>query len=178
MSIGKAVVGGVITLVIGGSAYTINKTDIAKNFAEDTGMSQQQAEQFVNNMDDEDLVPFDELGDDYIDEGQGVINYSVEIDCVNYQYEWETYSLSCSQGKSQMSQIGRDMVALGKSYKILGSDSADRSDISNAITLIDKLSFDYKLPIVYAVLDKATVTEMQNNNSYNKALLKTALESE
>jgi hypothetical protein len=44
MNIKEAVIGTIITVVIGGTAYSINQVDVVNNFAEDTGLTQQQAE--------------------------------------------------------------------------------------------------------------------------------------
>lgn len=177
MSIKELAVGGVITLVIGGSAYTVNKTDVATNFAEDTGMTQQQAENYVNQVSDEDLVPYDELGDDYVKDGQDILEAASEIDCINYEYDWESPSLSCTNGKSQLERIGNTEISLGQAFIRLASDAASESDISTAIAMLDKLNRDIESPIIDALYDQATISEIKNNNSYNKALLKTALQS-
>lgn len=178
MSLKELVAGGVITLVIGGGAYTVNQSDVINNFAEDTGMTQQQAETYVNQISDEELVPYEELGQDYIDDGQEMISYASSIDCYNYTYDWESPYLSCYQGKQQIDQIGRNEIALGKSYQVLGSDNASRIDISTTILHIDRVIADHNLEIVSQLYSYSDLEDSKNTNHYNKALLETALESE
>lgn len=95
MSIKELAAGAVITLAIGGTAYTVNQADIVNNFATDTGMSQQEAEQYVNDVKEEDLVSYGELGAGHIRDGEDLLSGTSEIDCVNYEYEWQTNSVSC-----------------------------------------------------------------------------------
>ena len=78
--------GGIITLLIGGSAYTISQSDVIKNFADDTGLTQEQAEEYVNNISEDELFSFDKIGADLIDEGKEIDSLTPEIDCVNYEY--------------------------------------------------------------------------------------------
>lgn len=63
---------------------------------------------------------------------------------MNYEYEWETVTLSCSEGKRQLKEIGRNSIALGNAYKKLELDSATRKDISITISQIDRSSDDNK----------------------------------
>lgn len=171
------IIGGIITLVIGGAVYSVSQTDVAKNFSKDTGMSQQQAEQYVENISEDDLVSFEEVGLSYISDGQDTLNAISEIDCVNYSYEWETATLSCEKAKSQLKISGGDEIKLGKAYKILDTDSASTADIYSVITLIDKVNEDLKLEIINKIFDYQTIDEIRKTNSYNKALLQTALDS-
>lgn len=178
MSIKEVAVGTVATIVIGGTAYTINQADVVNNFADDTGLTQQQAEQYVNEVDESDLVSYSELGSDYIDEGQEVRNIAAQTDCLNYEYEWESATLSCKKGKTQLNKIGKDSILLGRAYKKLDSDSASKNDISRTIKLIDDLNAGYELDIVSRILDSATIDEVKKTNSYNKAVLEATLESD
>ncbi|HEX8227457.1 MAG TPA: hypothetical protein VF572_06330 [Candidatus Saccharimonadales bacterium] len=178
MSIKELAIGAVVTVVIGGSAYTINQADVVSNFAADTGMSQQQAEEYVQGVDEKDLVPFDQLGADYIKEGEDTLKVAAETDCVNYEYEWESVSLSCYQGKTQIEELGKDTVALGNAYKKLGSATATKEDMSATINVLDEVNSDYGFEIMDKILTQADITEVRNNNSYNKSLLKAALASE
>lgn len=171
------IIGGIITLVIGGTIFTVSKADIAKNFSKDTGLSQEESQQYVENVTDDDLVPYGELGSDFISDGQDILTLASDIDCVNYLYEWETDTLSCEKGKSQLIRLGNDEIALGKAYTILASESASREDMSSTISLIDKLNTDFRLEIVSRILDSKTIDETRKTNSYNKALLQSALES-
>ena len=171
------IIGGIITLVIGGTVFTASRADIAKNFQKDTGLSQQEAEQYVSNVTEDDLVPYDKLGSDTISDGQGIKNAATQIDCFNYSYEWETATLTCEEAKSQLNRIGNSEIALGNAYVTLSSDSANEDDMSTVIRLIDKLNIDLRLEIVTLMLDPPTITELKNTNSYNKALLQAALDS-
>ncbi len=171
------IIGGIITLVIGGTIFTVNKVDVAKNFSKDTGLSQEESQQYVENITEDDLVPYDKLGSSLISDGQDILNLSYDIDCVNYTYEWESSTLPCAEGKSQLTKIGNDEKALGNSYTTLASKSASKTDMSITIGLIDKLNSDYKFEIVSRLLDAETIDQARKTNSYNKALLQSALES-
>lgn len=172
------IIGAIITLVIGGTVFTVNKTDIVKNFSKDTGLSQEAAQQYVESVTEDDMVPYDKLGSDFISDGQDILSLAREIDCVNYDYEWETSTLSCEKGKSQLIKFGNDEIALGKAYQALASESASNEDISSVISLIDKLNADFRLEIVSRILDLKTIDENRKSNSFNKALLQSALESD
>lgn len=171
------IIGGIITLVIGGAVFTVSKADIAKNFSKDTGLSQEESQQYVENITKDDLVSYDKLGSDFISDSQDILGLSRDIDCVNYTYEWETNTLSCEVGKLQLIRIGNDEKELGNAYTTLASKSASREDISSTISLIDKLNTDFRLEIVSRILDSKTIDETRKTNSYNKALLQSALES-
>jgi hypothetical protein len=84
MAVKEAIFGTILTVVIGGAAYTVNKEDVVDNFADDTGLSQQQAEEYVDSVGEEDLVPYSELGAGYVKDGNDVLSSADEIDCANY----------------------------------------------------------------------------------------------
>src|SRR3989344_4955751 len=140
----KLATGAIITLIIGGTAYSFNQADVVKNFAEDTGLTQQQAEQYISGISED---------------------------------EWESGTLSCSEGKAQINKIARDSISLGQAYIKLVSDSASKNDISATIGLIDQQNDSLESQILISLIDRATIDEMKQTNSYNKALLKAALES-
>lgn len=177
-SIKEIVTGTIITLVIGGSAYTIHQSTVVDNFAQDTGMTTQQAQEYVESVKEEDLVEFGELGKSYTDSGKLLLNEASGIDCENYYYEWETTSLDCYTGKQQLYTIGNQEVKLGNSYVELSKDTASRQSIQATITELTLTNETYKLPIFSAYYDEATVTDSLQTNSYNKALLQAALDSE
>lgn len=176
-SIKNIAIGGIITLVIGGGAYTFSQVDVAKNFANDTGLTQEQAENFINAIPEEELASWKEIGASEINDGQALTEVFHEIDCDNYEYEWESATLSCAEGKRQLEKLAKDSTQLGQAYIKLSSDSASDDDISETIRLLDQQNYDYKFEIVGAILDWSTIDQMKKTNSYNKALLKTALES-
>ncbi|MDD3923153.1 MAG: hypothetical protein PHY39_06470 [Endomicrobiaceae bacterium] len=167
-----------VTLLIGGTIFTVSQVDIVQNFAEDTGLTQEQAEQYINEIPEDELISFDELGDELIGEGQIWIDAASDIDCINYEYEWESNMLSCSAGKSQIGKLGKDYRSLGQVYLKLGSDSASKDDISKAINLIEQLVSDYKLEVVSTMFSLEEIDEMNKTILYNKAVLKAALESD
>jgi hypothetical protein len=171
------IITGIITLVIGGTVYSVSQADIAKNLSKDTGMSQQQAEQYVNNIKEDDLVPYDKIGASFISEGQEILSGASKIDCVDYTYEWVTNLLSCEKGKAQLKTLGNSEIALGNAYTILASESASTTDISSVIKLIDKLNMDLNSEIVSKLLDYPTIDELRKTNSYNRAVLQAALDS-
>jgi len=172
------VVRGIIILIIGGTAYTVSQADVVNIFSEETGMSQVAAEQYVENISDDELASFYEIGLDFISYGEEVLNMVSEIDCVNYFYEWETATLTCEEGKSQLNKFGNDEIALGEAYKVLSSESASEVDIYSVIRLIDSDNENYSLEIVVWLFDYSEIDEAININLYNKALLRAALDSE
>lgn len=174
---GKAIA-GIITLIIGGTVYSVSQADIVSKFSAETGMSQQEAEEYVENISDDELVSFDELGSVFITEGQDILRIASEIDCVNYYYEWETNTLSCEEGKSQIIKFAESEIALGEGYKVISSESASTEDIYSVIYLIDRVNENYSLEIIIQLLDYSERDEAIKTNLYNKALLQAALDSE
>lgn len=172
------VIGIIITVIIGGTAYNISQSDIIKNFSDDTGLTQEQAEQYINETLEGDLFSFNEVGLEMVNDNQELLKVAQEIDCGNYWYEWESSTLSCSKGKTQLTKLARNAILLGQSYVKLDSDSSSKSDIKEAIRLIDQLNSDYQLEIASAILDQSEIDEIRKTNSYNKAILKTVLESD
>ena len=101
-----------------------------------------------------------------------------DIDCINYEYDWESTTLSCFKGKSQLNKLAKNTSSLGYAFKKLDSDSASEEDIAETIRLIDQLNADYELEIFYILWDRPTVSEAKKTNSYNKSILKAALKSD
>jgi len=174
----KSVIKAVTILVIGGTVYTVSQADIAKNFSKDTGLTQREAEQYISEIKEEDLAPWNEVGSDFISEGQDLVRAAAGVDCVNYTYEWESYTLTCDEGKSQVKRVGNSEIALGTAYKKLDAENASEDDISAVIRNIDRLNTDFELDIVTALLDPSDIDDMKKTNSYNKALLQAALDSD
>lgn len=177
MAKGSGVVRTIIALIIGGTAYTISQGNLINNFSEETGMSQSEAKQYVENISEDELVSFNQLGTDFISEGKDILNVASQIDCVNYKYEWETYTLTCEEGKSQIVEFGNSEIALGEAYKKLSSETASEEDINSVIRLIDRVNENYRLEIIAILLDRSDIDEAVKTNLYNKALLRAALES-
>lgn len=172
------IIGAIITVVIGSVTYSVSREAIVDNFSRDTGMSKQEAEQYVENITEDDLVAYDELGSDYVSEGEATLDIASDIDCVNYEYEWETNLLSCEEGKSQLIKFGNSEIALGKGYISLVSESASTEDIALVIDLIDSYNANLTLKIVNQIYDYPTIDELRKSNSYNKATLQAILDSD
>lgn len=172
----KGIIGGIISLIIGGSTFVVSKTDIIDNFARETGMSQQQAEQYVESAQDG-LDSFSNIGSTLVEDGASVLNSASDLDCANYTYEWETYNLDCFKGKSQLQVIGNNEITLGNCYQALGTDlgSAAKAKISECIEDIDTLNASYGLPIATLILDQDTLAEQKNTGIYNKSVLQAAI---
>lgn len=173
----KKIIGGIITLVIGGTIYSFSQVDVAKNFAKYTGLTQQEAQQYVEGIKKEDMAEWDTIGSNFISDGQKLIEMANNIDCDKYQYKWESNTLNCEEGKSQIEKVGNSSINLGKAYKVLDTKEATKNDISTTISEIDRYNSDLDLSIVTAILDQQTIDKEKKTNLYNKALLQTALES-
>lgn len=178
MNLRNIIGGTVITLIIGGTAFSVSQTDIVDNFATNTGLSQEQAEQYVDSINQADLLDYDELGDIFVEDGNEMLKYVAEIDCVNFEYEWESTSLSCSEGKKQFEKIALDSIALGESYKKLSEDEGIKANILKSIELIDVLSADYEFEFAVKVLDPELIEEEVTTHLYNKSVLQAVLQSE
>ena len=174
---GRAIA-GIITLIIGGTVYSVSQADIVSKFSQETGLSQQEAAQYVENIPEEELFSFDELGAMMISEGEEILSIASEIDCVTYYYEWETDTLSCEEGKSQFRRFGESEIALGEAYQALSAETASDQDIYTAIRLIDEVNANYNLEIMIELLDYSDRDESIKTNQYNKALLQAALDSQ
>ncbi len=175
----RAIIGGVATLVIGGAGYTVSQSDIVDNFSNETGMSQEQAQKYVEDAQG-DLESFSKIGQDLVDDGNSIMSNVAQIDCVQYTYEWETPSLSCNDGVTQMRAIGNGEITLGNCYKSLDTDlgQASRTRIGECVSDIDAVNASYASPVVDALLDQKQITEMKNANAYNKSVLQAALRSQ
>ena len=174
----KTLIGGAIVLVIGGTAYTVSQADITNKFAEETGMSQSEAEDYVNNTQDE-LAPWGEIGKELVDDGNGILSDAATIDCVNYMYDWESDALSCDAGKQQWTDVGNKEIALGTCYNALDTDlgSGAEAKMRECIGLIDAMNASYEHPIVQALDEGGSIAESKKTNLYNKSVLRAALES-
>lgn len=175
----KKIIGGVITLAIGGTIYAVNESDIVKNFSENTGMAQEQAQEYINNISEGDLDSFSKVGQSYIEDANALIDGAQTIDCDNYSYQWETTSLSCWDGKKQLQKTGDDEITLGRCYQALDTDLGDsgKSKISECISDINTVNSDYSFPIVSTIMDSESLKDFRNSNQYNKSVLEAALES-
>ncbi len=170
--------GGIITLIVGGAAFTFNQQDVIDNFANETGISQKQAEEYVNNISEDELVTWVEIADQLTLSSEDTTQVNNEINCVSYEYEWETTTLTCSLAKEQLRQIADTELALSRAYRELESEDASEVEINSVISLLDRLNSDYKLEAAITLFDTAMLAEIEMTNIYNKSVLKAALESE
>lgn len=175
----KQIVGGVITLAIGGTVYTVSQTDVTNNFSKNTDLTQQQAQQYINNIPKSDITSFTNAGQELIDDGNSIQNTQSQIDCDNYTYDWESPTLTCLDGKSQLQSISNDEITLGNCYQALDTNLGDSatSKISECISDIDTDNAAYKLPIAATLLDNKILMDLTNTNNYNKSVLQAALQS-
>lgn len=177
MSVKDIVVGGVLTVIVGGTAYTVSQADIIDNLANETGMTQQEAKEYAEKAEKEGLVEWTEVGNSHIEEGKAALDLADQLDCNQYEYEWETATLSCSQAIVQLRTYGNNSVSLGNSYKKLDNDSSGIPEINATIRHIDTLTSSLQFEIIRSVLDASQLTEMRNINAYNKSVLKAVLDS-
>lgn len=175
-SITKNIIGSVVAVAIGGSVYTVSQTDIVSNFSKETGMSQQESQKYVEDIQD-DLVSWSEVGDTFVTAGEADMKAASEVDCENYTYEWVSDDLTCENGKAEIYQIGNDELLLGRAYKKLSVESSDKSDIPEVIRLINVVDVHYDSVLIKRINDAATIDEMKKSNLYNKATLQAVLEA-
>ena len=172
------IISGISILIIGGSSFAISQADVADNFANETGMTQQEAHTYVTDSQDE-LASFDSIGNELVAGGTKSVNSASEIDCSKYHYQWESESLGCYSGAAQLRTIGNSEIQLGNCYiKLSANLSGDaKSIMTECMADIDSLNASYDLPIVSVMFDTTGMTEIKNSNLYNKSVLKTALNS-
>ncbi len=174
----KRIVGGVVTLVIGGTAYTVSQTSVVNNFSKNTGMTQQQAQNYVHNAQNN-LQSFSKIGQSFVSDGNTILGEANQIDCNNYSYTWQTDTLGCTDGQNELQTIGNDEVTLGNCYISLGSDlgSASQSEINDCVNDIDSVNSDYNLPIATQLISSSDLSANKDTNIYNKSVLQAALQS-
>jgi hypothetical protein len=177
-SIKNIAIGGIITLVVGGTAFTFSQQEMVDNFAQNTGMSQEEAELYVSSISEEELVSFGEIGNDFIAESKNTFALLEELDCVHYEYEWESSTLSCNDARKQLRETGNTEKKLGELYVKLETNNASREDMLKVIDVLDILNTNYRYEVFSVIMEDDVVEELIMTNIYNKTLLETALESE
>lgn len=172
-------VGGAVVLVLGGTGFAITQTDVVNNFAQETGMTQEEAQKYADDTSNN-AASFEVVGDDLIKSGQDGRKAVAEIDCEKYTYEWESAALSCVEGKSQLKVLAQNDIELGECFKALDEDlgAAAKSKIQECINEIDQNNAGYdENPIASKLYGNETIEETKKSNLYNKSVLRTALES-
>jgi len=175
----RKIIGGTVAVVIGGSTFAISQGDVVNNFAKNSGMSQDQAQQYVNNIASKDLQSFGKIGESFISDGNGILSASNGIDCNNYKYTWESPTLSCDDGKNQLTKTGNDEVSLGNCLKSLDTNLGPNAKpkINECIQSIDVMNSDYSFQIVSATLSSKDIDDAKNSNIYNKSVLEAAIKN-
>lgn len=174
----KTIIGGIITLVIGGTTYSISQSSVVNNFAKNTGMTQEQAQKYVKDSQNN-LESFSKVGQEFTSDGKDILNQSKQIDCTNYTYGWVSDSLTCQDGLSQLQNIGNDEITLGSCLASLDSNLGNNSSstISECINDIDSVDSSYKQPIAQQIINPSQTSQLENTNLYNKSVLQAALQS-
>ena len=174
----ETVTGALIVLILGGSSFAVSQTDVLNNFANETGMSQTEAEKYAEDTKDQ-AATFTEIGNDTVKAGNDILTEAAAIDCETYMYEWEGSGLSCNDGKTQLTTLGNSEVTVGNCFLKLDEDlgAQANSKISECIGNLDASTAGYKLPMSAKVYDATEIEEIVKNNAFNKSVLKTALES-
>ena len=172
----RAIVGVVITAVIGGTTYTISQSDEVKNFSKNSGLSQENAQKYVETNKNS-LASFEKVGGDLVAESANVSGKALAIDCVNYRYTWETASLGCDEGKSEIQDFASTELNLGQCYLDLGTDlgSIANQRIKECIRGIERYDAGLELPIVRKFLSAQELLDAHRTNQYNKAVLQSAI---
>lgn len=111
-------------------------------------------------------------------EGNELVQLAADIDCINYEYEWESPTLTCYEGKSQIDTLGRNYINLENSYLRLDTDTASDKEMIQTQKDIDTLNQSLRFEVVSANYSQEDIEESINTNSYNKALLESALNSD
>ena len=175
----KMFIGGVVAVVIGGTTFAVSQADVVNNLSTNTGMSQEQAQQYVNDIPQSELASFDKIGQSFIDDGNSVFEFLPSIDCVNYVYDWETPAMSCNDGKAQLLTVANDEIKLGKCFKALDTNlgNAAKAKITECLSDINTVDSDFNLPVVTTLLDSKSITESKNTNAYKKSVLQAAIKS-
>ncbi|MCU0678451.1 MAG: hypothetical protein MUF19_02605 [Candidatus Pacebacteria bacterium] len=176
-NIKNIITGGIITLVVGGAAFSFSQQDVINNLSEDTGMTEEQAEQYVNNIAPEDLVSWSEVGNSFLAESKETRTAADGVDCENFDYDWQSTTLTCTQGKEQLLLIAATEEKVGNAYLQLDTENATKEDMQLVINYLDQLNTQYGLEVSRRAFDSAVIEDMKMTNSYNKSLLKAALES-
>jgi len=170
--------GGIITLVIGGAAFTFTQEDLTNNFVQETGFTEEQAEEYINDIEEDDWITFTEFGEDYLLESLYTLDILEDLDCEEVEYEWETDGFTCDIAEEQIIEISEAESALGKNLIQLDSPDADTEDIEVTIAGFDAVNDSYRTQAATVLFDEEFVSDTITNNSFNKALLLSGLEEE
>lgn len=167
---------GILVFVIFGTACDVSQKDVIKNFSQETGMTQEESQQFIEDISEDGLISYYELSTNHNTVGQEAFKIVLELDCNNYIYEWETETLSCGSGMAQLIIFGGLNLDLAKVYKLMGAGYAFTKDYEEAIELIDKLNESLKTEFIVLLFSENNIEEMIKSNQYNKVIIQTELE--
>jgi len=175
----KRIIGVIVALAIGGTVYHFSQASVVNNFAKNAGISQRQAQQYIDKIPKGDLTSITGLGRNDVSEGQQILSQTKNLDCNTYIYKWQSPSLTCPEGVAQLRRLGLAHVRLGTCFEelsvTLGTKAA--STIDRCISGIDVEDADLNLPISRTLLGAKAILSAREMNLYNKSLLQTALQS-
>ena len=154
----------------------VSQKEVIKNFSEETGMTQEESQLFIEDIPEDELVSFYELSTNYNAMGEKVFKIATELDCNKYIYEWETKTLSCIEGKAQLIIFGGLNFELAKVYKLIGAGFALTKDYEEAFELIDKLNESLRTEAIVVLFGENNIEVMIKSNQYNKVILQIELE--
>lgn len=164
-------------LIVGGFAYTASQTDFFYSEPSTEGQSSpDQSEQNIEVQNPQHLGIYSELGSSYTKDAEEILAIADDTDCEKYSYEWESSTLTCEQGVSQLKNFGEIEVAIGKTLQMIAEEKATRTDISSAIAKIDELNQSYSDEIISYFLDEKVITENRRSNTNNKTALQALLD--
>lgn len=140
-------------------------------------MTQQEAEEYVKNVKEEDLMTAKDLGEDYIRESKETQKMNDTIDCATDQTNFvEDFGADCATVKVELTNMQQSEEKIGKAYIKLADDDASRTEIQNTINVLDEYSTLLKKPIFSKIFEKELIDELIKTTAYNKSLLVTALQ--
>lgn len=172
----KRVVGITIAiLIVGGFTYTATQTDIFYTTASDSKSSEEIVQDTIKVKDTRELDIYNELGSSYIEDGEEVIAIANDMDCEKYTYEWESPTLKCDQGISQLTTFGNTEISVGEIFQKIALETATRAEIATAIAQIDKLNESYSDEIISYLLEESEITTNKQANANNKTALQSVL---
>jgi hypothetical protein len=175
-------IGGMVTLTLGGVAYSFSHEDFVNNFAEESGLSQEQAEVYISDSEGRDGVSFGELADDLTRAAAPLQEALSKLDCESFsaadiKIVQETYGTSCEVLKMQGEQFTEATVRLSQSYRTLDGEVFTIENMVHAINSIDNYVETLDSQFIMLSMGTTSIAKMKLTGAYNKSVIKTAVES-
>ena len=173
----RAIAGVVVTAIIGGTTYTMSMSDVIANFSRNAGLSQENAQKYVEGTKNS-LGSFEKVGRGYVAESANLSGKALALDCATYRYTWESPSLNCVEGKSELQDFASTVLNLGQCYQDLGKDLGNGANqrVRECISDIDLYDASLDSPIVRKLLNPQGLLDAHRRNQYNKAVLQSAMQ--